>query len=177
MKFGLLILAVRLWAGDCISSPCVSTVNIPFDSAGVTDTRPGTWGAAGARQVQIPFKNVPAGYSVQIQRVYGDAVAWVHGKVVPGAHSGLLWGLYTSQVTASPNVEYGSFGCFLYLQGSVGRGDFRGAFDQLIPAGGTLASDNLLISQEAIFDNDTGQSIHMEVTMALVYQFVKGSTP
>jgi hypothetical protein len=163
--------------GSCIVSSCVSTVNIAFDTAG-TPCPTGTWGMCGAVQTPIQFDDVPTGYSVSILRVYGDFIGWVHPETLPtvipaGSHSGLLWGLFNSNVAASPNVEYGSSGCFIYFQGSVSTGDFRGPFDQVIQAGGILPSNDLLISQQAIFLNDTGQSIHQEATFALVYQFTK----
>jgi len=169
---------VQTVLGSCIASPCVSTVNIAFDSAG-TPCPTGTWGMCGAVQTPIQFDDVPTGYSVSILRVYGDFIAWVHPETLPtviqaGSHSGLLWGLFNSNVGASPNVEYGSSGCFVYFQGSVSTGDFRGPFDQVIQAGGILPANNLLISQQAIFLNDTGQSIHQEATFALVFQFLKG---
>lgn len=158
----------RAATSDCISLPCDSSVNIPFDSTG-SPCPAGDWGMCGARQVPIQFDNVPPGYAVQIRRVYGDLIGWARGPVPPGANSGMLWGLFNSQVAASPNVEYGSLGCFIYLQGIVGT---PRTFDQIIKAGGTLLADNLVISQEAFFLNDTGQPIHMEVTMNLDYQFV-----
>jgi hypothetical protein len=158
--------------GDCVSAPCVSTVNIPFDSVGIPCPQ-GTWGVCDARRVPIQFDDVPAGYSVAILRVYGDFIAFAHGSVADGSHAGILFGLFNSEVGLSPNVEYGSQGCFLYLQGSVGSGDFRGAYDQVIPAGGILPANNVLISQEAVFLNDTERSIHEETSMALVYRFVK----
>lgn len=160
-------------ASDCVSSPCVSTVNLPIDTAGAKDTRPNTWGTAAAVQVPIQFDDVPAGYSVSILRVYGDFIAWAHGKVPEGTHSGLLWGLFNSQTGASQNVEYGSYGCPIYFQGAVGSSELTRPFDQVITAGGILPSNNILISQSAIFLNDTGQSIHLEPTFAIVYQFFK----
>lgn len=156
--------------GGCIVAPCESTVNIPFDSPG--SPCPEAWGTCGARQVAIQFDAVPASYSVKILRVFGDLIGWARGPVPPGAHAGMLWGLYTSQVADSPNVEYGSEGCPIYLQGIVG---IPRPFDERIEAGGILPADNLLISQEAFFLNETGQAIHIEATFNLVYQFGKGN--
>ena len=156
-------------AGDCISSACDSSVNIPFDGSGAPCPA-GTWGTCGARVVPIQFDGVPAGYSVQILRVYGDLIGWVRGPVPDGTHAGMLWGLMNSQVVDSPNVEYGAEGCFIYLQGIVGS---TRAFDQIITAGGVLPADNILVSQEAFFLNDTAQPIHLEATFNLVYRFVK----
>lgn len=167
-------LQIHSVASGCIESPCVSTVNIPWTTAGEPDQRPGTWGTAASYEVPIQFSNVPVGYSVKINRVYGDFVAWVRGVVAPGSHAGVLFGLLTSS-GANPNVEYGSNGCFLYLQGAVGSGEFRAGFDQVIDAGGILPPDNALICQEAIFLDDAG-TVHQEATFALVYSFIR-STP
>lgn len=158
---------------SCILWACESTVNIAYDAEGAPDSRPGTWGTAAAVQVPIHFDNVPAGYSVQILRVYGDLIGWARGPVKAGTHAGLLWGLFTSQVALSPNVEFGSFGCPIYFQDAVGQGEVNRTFDQTILAGGILPSDDTLTSQQAVFLNDTGQSIHQEATFAIVYQFIK----
>lgn len=51
-------------------------INYPFDSEGVPDTRPGTWGKTAADDGKIVFREVPEGKRVRVTRAYGDFVAW-----------------------------------------------------------------------------------------------------
>ena len=153
------------------NGPAFST-NAPFDSPGVPDTRPGTWGNAAAYYLPIPFVDVPAGFRVRITRVYGDVIGWPHGQIVPGTFSGILSGLTTTTAPQSPFVGpgLGSAGCFLYLQGQLGTEGTRLAIDIPNITNGLLNADNILMMVEAIFLNETGVSIHMETT--LVVEFV-----
>jgi hypothetical protein len=157
---------------NCRASSCLATVNVPFDSQG-TACPAGTWGICDSRTVPIQFEAVPQGYAVEIEELYGDVIAWVHGMVPSGMHSGVLWGLTNSAEGLSPNVQYGAQGCLIYLQGAVGQGDLTRPFDQIILAGGLLPADNILTSQEAVFLNDTGASVHMEATFAIAYRFIR----
>jgi hypothetical protein len=158
-------------SSECIASPCVSSFNIPFDAIGDLDTRLGTWGTAAAVVTPIQFSNVPAGLSVHVLRAYGDFIAWAHGKVARGTNAGVLWALSSTAVTTSKDVEWAAEGCFLYLQGSVNAANLRAPFDQDLSAGGWLSSDNVMLSKEAVWLNDTGLSVHAEATVVIVYEF------
>src|ERR1035441_5270026 len=95
------------------TDPCSMSTNVPYDSAGTPDMRPGTWGNAASGSLSIPFLGVPAGYQVRITRVYGDVVAWPHGAIVPGAFSGILSGLTNTTPNQSAFVPsgLGNAGC------------------------------------------------------------------
>ena len=156
---------------ECISGPCSASTNWAADLSGTPDTRPGTWGTAGAITGDWQFDDVPPGYRVRVLCVYGDFIAWVHGTVPAGTHAGVLWGLETTAPEVGTHLEFGSDDCFMYLQGSVGDGDFRAPFDQDVRAGGLLQPDNILRQKLAVWLNDTGQSVHMEATMVVIYRF------
>jgi hypothetical protein len=169
----------RSAGGPCSpSAPCSASVNVPYDAEGTPDTRPGTWGNAAALQVPMQFANVPSGYRVRLLRLYGDHIAWVHGPVQPGTHAGILWGIFSTAVhLGSANVPYGNDACMIYHQGSVSTGDFVQSFDNDVHPGGLLEPDNTMILQLAVFENETGSSVHQEITFVLVYDFEPAPAP
>jgi hypothetical protein len=154
-------------------APCALSTNVPFDSAGTTDMRPGTWGNAASVSLSIPFLMVPAGYKVRIIRVYGDVVAWPHGEIVAGAFSGILSGLTNTTPNQSPFAPsgLGSAGCFLYFQDRVGANGSRIAIDIPNIKNGLLNADNVLILKQAVWLNETGAPIHMETTLVIEFVF------
>jgi hypothetical protein len=162
---------------DCITKPCQSVVNVAWDSQGVPDSNPNVWGNAGFVLVNIPFVNVPVGYRVRIIRMFGDYIAWIHGIVQPATHTGILFGFMRTQDLrektglGSLNMSYGSDQCFMYHQGALSTGDFTQYFDHDVSAGGLLQPDNTMLLQIAVFENETGSSVHQEVTSNVVYQF------
>lgn len=172
--FGQVTKHVVAAPGNCIGVPCSNDpINLPFDSVGSScPTGVGiTWGTCAGQEVAIQFDNVPVGYTVKLIRVYGDFIAWVHGKVPEGTNSGVLWGLYNSANNYSSTLQYASNGTYTYFQGAVNATNFRGSFDTTF-VNATLPPNNVIINHNAIFLNDTGQSIHMESTFTLVYQFI-----
>lgn len=157
------------------AAQCSTPINVAWDDVGIPLTIPGAWGTANAIQIPIHFRNVPAGYGVRILRVYGDHIAWVHGIVAPGTHAGVLWGYMNTSPGGSANVEFGEDTCFIYHQGAVGSGELVVPFDNDVHVGGLLAGDNILLLQMALFENDTAQPVHQELTTTIVYQFEKVS--
>jgi hypothetical protein len=157
----------------CVRESCIFSTNVPFDSPGVPDTRPGTWGNAAYDDVAIPFVNVPDGYRVRVLRIYGDFIAWPHGRIKPGTDAGALFGILTPSATQSPFVGpgLGASGCFVYLQQGVGREPVRAAFDFDVAAGGLLDPDNSMLVRRAVFLNETGVSIHMEPTFIVEFRY------
>jgi hypothetical protein len=144
-------------------APCALSTNVPFDSAGTTDMRPGTWGNAASVSLSIPFLMVPA----------GDVVAWPHGEIVAGAFSGILSGLTNTTPNQSPFAPsgLGSAGCFLYFQDRVGANGSRIAIDIPNIKNGLLNADNVLILKQAVWLNETGAPIHMETTLVIEFVF------
>jgi hypothetical protein len=153
--------------------PCSFSTNVPFDSAGQPDSRPGTWGSAAAYTVPIPFLNVPKGYQVRILRFYGDVIAWPHGQIVPGTFAGVLSGLTNTTPDPSGFVPtgLGSGGCFLYVQGTVGQEGLTRPISESHIADGLLNADNILNLKQAVFLNETGVSIHMETTLVIDFSY------
>jgi hypothetical protein len=170
----LLAVAVLAQASDCISRPCSSSTNFSFDIAGTLDTRPGSYGNAGAEQGVITF-SPPAGYRVRVLRVYGDFIAWASGFPSPGTRSGVLFALSSTLTTPATYADLVSDNCFLYLQDSVSflKLDTRDPFDFAVQDGGLLAADNKLLLTTAAWLNTTGLSIHMEPSFVIVYTFEK----
>jgi hypothetical protein len=150
----------------------VSTINLPADILGELDARPGTWGRAGVRIVPYHFKNVPNGKRVRIIKVEGDLVSWPHGIPVTGTFAGVLWGLTRSSVTEqgdSPELDYASDGCFIYIQDRVGAEGSRAAFERDTYSGGLLDEDHIMVNKIAVWLNETEASIHSEATAVLTY--------
>lgn len=159
---------------ECVVSTCFASINIPYDDAGQTDNRLGVvWGTAGFVKTPIQFDNVPPGYTVSITYIRGDLVAWMHGEVLLGTNAGVLWSLRNTSSGASDTVPIGSSGCFEYVQGSVNSVNLRAAFSDDTTDEGLLDADNILWSTEAIWLNDTGRSVHAEITMIIKYRFVR----
>jgi hypothetical protein len=157
-------------------APCSASVNIPWDSAGAPCGKP-FWGTCSFIRFPITFTDVPAGRRVNITRLYGDAIAWASAPVTPGHHAGILWGGWsstpqTANMLMDGNVQMGDSACPWYDQGSLSTGDFTVLFDRPnlnVP----LASDNLFTVQLAQFLNDTGASIHVELTFVIVYTYIQ----
>jgi len=160
-----------LLAAALISHPVrFASTNFSTDIAGEADTRPGTWGTAGASEWKITF-SPPAGHRVKILRVYGDVVAWAKGKAPAGSYSGLLFGLQTTAPEGSRYADLAADNCFLYLQDVVAAEGKRLPFDVRFDDV-TLEPDNVLVVKVAAWLNDTGLPIHIEPTFVLVYRFV-----
>jgi hypothetical protein len=148
-------------AQGCVASaPCSVFVNVPFDSAGIlcsASVSGDVWGLCDSRSVSIVFEGVP----VIVQRIDGDFIGWLRGAAPAGTHAGMLVSFCRSDAGNDPDVSYSASGCFVYVQGSAGSGDFRGTYSE---AGGPLAADNALVVKLAEFLNDSGRSLHLEAT-------------
>lgn len=162
-----------------LSSPCSFSTNISWDSKGEPDTRPGTWGLAAAYTVPIPFQNIPAGYRVRILKLYGDVVAWPHGKIEPGTFAGILSGLQTTTPDTANNSPFidthaaplAQKDCFLYVQGTVGAQGLTRIIDVPHVTNGLLNEDGVMNLKQAVWLNETGVSIHMETTLMIDFAY------
>ncbi len=156
------------------------STNIAYDTPGTPDTRPGTWGNAAYVDSQIPFTAVPAGCQVVIKRVYGTWQGWVQNPVPgtpsaqpAGSNSGTLFGLLITGAGQSPFVGpgLGSSGNPLYFQNQTGNEGFYSQFDVSFNANNVLAADNILTLRQAIYLNNTGMSIHQEISLVIEFQY------
>ncbi len=158
--------------GDCVGRPCVFTSNIAFDDSGLPDDRPTTWGTTAA--VRVPFHfSPPPGYRVAILHVRGDLIGWARGPVPEGTFAGILWGLQNSSSGPATTVDLAAQGCYIYHQGAVGRERERVDFDEDTRDVGLLDPDNVLWSVQALFLNDTGRTIHQEISVLVTFRFVR----
>lgn len=153
-----------------ILGPYSSSVNYPADLTGVPDTRPGTWGLGAAQTDVIQF-HPPAGYRVRVLRVYGNFMAWPRAVYAPGNHTGVSWGLTTSDPVGSPEVDAAADGCFVYEQYALGNSEVNQSFDFDTSTGGLLGADNVMNEVSAVFLNDQPIPVHSEVTFVIVYRF------
>lgn len=161
---------------NCIDKTCVFSTNTPYDGPDEPDTRKGTWGNAGYDDLPIPFVGVPRGYRVRITRVYGDFIAWPHGRPIPDTYAGALFGIIASSATQSPFVGpgLGSSKCFIFLQQGVSAlMPARAPFDFQVQGGGLLDRDNIMIVRRASFLNEMGVPIHMEPTFVVEFRYEK----
>lgn len=165
-------LAAGLWLAAALPAQQIHTsaTNFSADILGEKDTRPGTWGTAGAAVWQIRF-TPPPDKVVQVLRVYGDVVAWPRGPVEKGTFAGMLFGLQTTAPDGSVRGNLLADNCFLYLQDVVAADGKRTPFDLRFD-GVFLRPDNVLVIKVAAWLNDTGKEIHIEPTFAVVYRFV-----
>lgn len=158
------------------TSPCDSgSINLAWDSAGTAcPSGPGMWGNCASVRFPLTFQGVPSGQKIVVTRFYGDVIGWASTAVTPGHHAGILWGAWNSN-TPSNTVDDGSTlvansSCSWYDQGSVSSGDFTVLFDRP-NLNWPLAGDNMLTVQLAEFLNNTGASIHVELTFNLQYYY------
>lgn len=177
----LVLIGIGTWKrgrADTLTIPCVSTTcsfatNIAWDTAGKEDKRPGTWGTTDSVSSEIPFVDVPKGYSVEILHLSGDEIAAPHGAMAPNSMAYVLVGLTNSTPYQSPYVGpgLGSVGTFLYKQGVVPASGARIPFNEDVI--GTLNADNILILKQALFLSTAGVPIHMEATVVVKFRYVK----
>lgn len=166
--------------GDCIASPCSSSINIPFDSQGTpapSGAGPGYWGTQGSALTSISFEGLPAGFSVQLLRIRWNLMGWIRGLVPASTQAGILWSLQTTaslQAGAVDNVQYGTNGCFLYPQMVFGVNVVSPLqVETDLSKDNIVLPDGVMWSKEAVFLNNTGLHVHIEATWVTVYQFVK----
>lgn len=166
----MLALATGLLAHDCVDRPCSLAANFSVDIKGEKDTRPDTWGTAGAAIKKITFRP-PAGYRVRILRTYGDFLAWPIGDVPRGKFAGVLFGMQSTAPDGSKRADWAADNCFLYVQHATNGAPVRTAFDYDTKAGGLLEADAVLVLKMAVWLNDTGLLIHMEPSFTVVYRY------
>lgn len=154
--------------GDPTKGPCEVSTNFSFDIEGPPND-------SGFEFGNITFRP-PAGYSVQILRVYGDFATIPNGIPVPGGMCGMLFGIETTAVAASKYADYAADGCFLFVQLFTHGEAQRASYDRKIK-GVVIASDNVLQLKSAVFMNTLGVSIHSEPSLIIVFQYVRTPTP
>lgn len=151
--------------------------NFSADILGTPDTRPDTWGTAGYQAWTIQFKNVPALHRVRIVRVFGDVISYVRDK--SNRTAGTLFGLATTApdgnigMDSIQRCDFCALNTMLYVQdfvGPHGGGGLR-TFDNVVSAGGLLEPDHKLLVKVAAWLNETGQPIHIEPTINVVYKY------
>lgn len=146
-----------------------SSSNFSADIAGEPDSRPSTWGNAGVALWEITF-TPPAGCAVEVQRIFGDLVAWPIGRVEEGKFAGVLLGLQTREPEGSVRGDWLADNTFLYIQDAVSQEPRRAPFNYSLSV--RLPTDNKLVVKVAVWLNDTGRTIHIEPTFTLGYRFV-----
>lgn len=182
MKTLLFILSASLALGkDCITKPCSAAFNFAYDLVGTPDSRPGTWGSAGAQTSPLKIK-APIGYRVRVLRVYGDLTWWPRGTPEPdgtdkvvGKAAGVLLGLSSTAPDGSELVEGGgaSDNCFLYIQ-DASKGEARRAhFDYDTHVGGLLEEDGVINVKFAVWLNTLDLCVHGEPSMVVEFQWEK----
>lgn len=155
-----------------ILGPYLASGNFATNIAGTADSRPETWGKAGAVTNKLTF-HPPDGYRVRILHVNGDLVGWPMPKPVAGC-SGALWGLQTTAPEASIRADFAADNTMLYIQDATCGDKFRAPVSLDVSAGGLLQADNVLVSVMSAWLNDSGSLIHLEATFTVRYQFEKG---
>jgi len=139
-----------------------------MDLQGDPDTRPGTWGDAGAVYNRITF-SPPAGCRVRILRAMGDFLTCPRGIVPRGKFAGALWGLQTTAPDGSAYADLAN--TMLYVQNATSGEPARAPIDFTVKAGGLLQLDNVPVSKMAVWLNDRGLQLHVEASFVVVYRF------
>lgn len=182
-------------------------INYPFDSEGVPDTRPGTWGKTAADDGKIVFLKVPEGKRVRVTRVYGDFVAWARELpqewatenrapkatfMEKGSHiqyrfgipddkfAGVLFGILLPSSIEVPNYPpcaLASSDCMVYLQAVVGRQPARAAFDFDVTRSGLLGADATLLIRRAIFLSELPDGVSVHIEPSLVCEWQLEDAP
>jgi hypothetical protein len=134
--------------------------NFSCDLEGPTDTRPSTWGTA-----DVCLKTITFNRPVTILAVRGDLIGWARKPTT--AMAGALVGLQDSGPEGSTHADWLADNTFLYYQMPIQQSG-RLAFNDQIHR--TL-SDGKLKIKIASFLNETGQSIHLEGTFTVVYEY------
>jgi hypothetical protein len=160
----------------CIDHVCSTSSNLTWDALGTPDARPGAWGNNATVIVPYTFMNVPGGYRVEVERMYGDVIAWIHATppVLPlaGSHAGVLFSVQ-STAPDSGGLTNAESNCFIYHQGAVpAEGSLTSPFDNRTDGGGVLNLDNTMNVKLAVFLNDSGAPVHQELTFIVGYRFI-----
>jgi hypothetical protein len=166
------LLLSGILSATCPDKGAVHSVagNFANDLYGAPDTRPGTWGVQTSANHPLTFKP-PAGRRVLILRITGDFLEWPLGPAQFGTQAGALVSMSRTSSTGSVWADLAADGCLLYRQAATGGQTVRAAFDQIV-ADGALDADNVLNTKMAAWLNNTGLTIHMEVTFVIHFRFV-----
>ena len=163
--------------------PYSTAINIAGDLTGVIGDCPGTWGGCAAYASQVQF-HPPTGYRTRILRVYGNFIAAPKtGTPAPNQRFEVGYGLKTTAPDESSLVTYPGYaatgydGSFLWLQDYITPIADKSVipFNVDVSAGGLLEPDNILISQAFIALDQTGLTVHEEVSFVAIYQFERVS--
>lgn len=146
--------------------------NVSIDIKGEPDSRPGTWGNAGAQYHEIKF-NRPPGSRVRILLLQGDIVTFPWDQARSNGHAGVL-----ASFTTKPNPMGAANLCTLcsadvlhYTQTiSSLEGDTR-QFTRVFKNGYILPEDTLVIVQ-AVWLNTYDVPVHIETTYNIEFDYV-----
>lgn len=146
--------------------------NFAYDLIGAPDTRPDTWGTAGADYRVLTF-NVPPGQRVRILRIVGDLTArWrVLGRKPEGLYTGVLAAIHKPESSGSAFADWAADGHFVYVQGDIGStGVLRVPFDQSFERSdpGALLETSALVFKFAKYLDETLYSTHAEITFSQI---------
>jgi len=167
----LLLAALPALAGDCPGNVRVVSGNFTDDILGQPDTRPDTWGSAGAVYHRVTFRP-PAGCAVKILSISGDVVAWVrdysHGQagVLVGIHR-RLWGGKNPWAACDYCTEDTPF----YRQLALSEKPETTTFDRRYIAGWLVGPDHTLHFKHAVWLNTTGRPVHVETTWTIEFRW------
>jgi len=163
-----------------IAIPAVSTAEVATpiyaggadyvsDLLGTPDKQFG--GTSGYADTVLTF-NPPAGYRVRILSADVTVSSFARGAVPVGTHSGVSWGLVTTNPKNSGRADLINDHCLSYIKQSISASkDTDTTTAHYDIQNGVLEPDNKLISRNAVYLNDTGIIIHTEVALILTYTF------
>lgn len=166
--------------------------NFETNLLGPVDSAPETWGSAAFVVHPLTF-TPPPGCRVEIVRVIGDLIGWPLGTVPAGTQAGILVAIAPTPATATTSLfsqsqsmksgrvrrrssvwaDFADDGCMLYHQVGTDGPPARLAFDEKIVSG-ILNTDNVLNFTMSDWLNNTGLTVHMEVTFVIWFRFISG---
>lgn len=182
MRLGLIALFVfccwPLFPAEC-GGPRVASGNFSADIAGQPDSRPGTWGTAGAELWAIEF-HPPEGCAIEIHSISGDIVSWVRwsnsASWAPAKDKfGVLYGFQFHRENRGGGeiCDLCDVGTILYGQAGANSRDVSSrVFRQSYRSPVRLPEDRLWV-KAAAWLNDTDQPVHLEITWTIEFQFVE----
>lgn len=156
----------------CTLTPCEFAINIAWDTSGHLDTRPSTWGNTDSVSSEIPFVNVPRGYSVQIVHVHINEIAAPHGSMPTTAMAYALVGVTNTTAFQSPYVGpgLGSEGTCTYDQLAISYLGATLTADEDCSI--VLNTDHTAIIKQAIFLDLATVPLHLEATARIRFYYI-----
>ena len=167
--------AVSLLAGTCSDPGTLHAIsgNFSSDQVGTQDTRQYTWGKAAAEIKVLTFDKVPAGCRVELVKMTGDFIGYALGAVPAGTQAGVLIGVSRSGagLAGSHFADFAADGVYVYRQATVDSQSARLAINDTF-VDSVLNEDNVVWFKIASWLNNTGLTIHMEVSFVLQFHYI-----